>query len=585
MLKLFKKLKPYTLTIIFGIICVIIQTISELILPSRMGDIVDYGIMNKNIEYITSSGLLMLLISIAGTFFAILASYFCSKTSVRFGRDLREEVFTKIESFSLAEFEKFGAATLITRTTNDITQVQQVVYSILRLLVLTPIMFVGGIIMAINTDVELSTAILVVLPVMAVLIVYVVKKCLPLFTGMQNKVDKVNRVLREKLTGIRVIRAFNKDEYERKRFDKVNTELKDVGIKINKLVAVLLPLVVFLFNFTIVVILWFGSNRIDKGLTDVGKLTSFVQYITMIMFSLAMSAVIFIMIPRAQISATRINEILLQQVSIKDNDFVNNKPDLNQKDDTIKNKGLIEFKNVSFNFDDAEQKTLSNINFTAKPGQITAILGGTGSGKSTLINLIPRFFDVTEGNIFIDGKDIREFSLYNLRNKISIVSQKAMLFSGTVAENIRFGKPDASKEEIEEALKTAQALDFVNNLDGGTENIVSQGGSNLSGGQKQRLTIAKALVRNSEIYIFDDNFSALDYKTDAKLRIALKDKVKDAVVIIVAQRVSTVINADQIIVLNDGSIAGIGTHTELKKSCEIYREIVASQMSEEELDL
>lgn len=573
MIKLFKFLKPYAASIAVILILVFFQSLSELYLPTLMSNIVDTGIVNGDTNYILKIGGFMLLVAAGGTICTILASFLSSKVATGFSKDLRKNVFSRVESYSLQEFDKIGASSLITRTTNDITQIQQVLVMMLRMMISAPMMCIGGIIMAVSKDAKLSLVIIVVMPILAMAIGIIGKKGMPLFKMMQLKIDKLNLVLRENLTGIRVIRAFNRIDHEKKRFDKANLDLTNTAIKVNKIMAALMPIMMVVLNFTTIAVVWFGGIRIDNGSMQVGDLMAFIQYVMQIMFSLIMVSMMFILIPRASASAVRINEVLdtVSEINDGDNTKSSNK------------KGYIEFKDVTFNYPGAEKPALSNISFSAKPGETTAIIGGTGSGKSTLISLIPRFYDVSSGSILVNGIDIREMTQEDLRLKVGFVPQKAVLFSGTIADNIRYGKENASYEEVKHAAEIAQASDFISNMKDGFESVISQGGTNVSGGQKQRLSIARALVRRPEIYVFDDSFSALDFKTDAKLRAALKKETGKSTVIIVAQRVSTVMNADRIIVLDDGQIAGIGNHKELLNNCDVYREIVSSQLSEEEL--
>ncbi len=574
MIKLFKFLKPYAASIAVILILVFFQSLSELYLPTLMSNIVDTGIVNGDTNYILKIGGFMLLVAAGGTICTILASFLSSKVATGFSKDLRKNVFSRVESYSLQEFDKIGASSLITRTTNDITQIQQVLVMMLRMMISAPMMCIGGIIMAVSKDAKLSLVIIVVMPILAIAIGIIGKKGMPLFKMMQLKIDKLNLVLRENLTGIRVIRAFNRIDHEKKRFDKANLDLTNTAIKVNKIMAALMPIMMVVLNFTTIAVVWFGGIRIDNGSMQVGDLMAFIQYVMQIMFSLIMVSMMFILIPRASASAVRINEVLDTVSEINDGD--------NTKSSNSK-KGYIEFKDVTFNYPGAEKPALSNISFSAKPGETTAIIGGTGSGKSTLISLIPRFYDVSGGSILVNDIDIREMTQEDLRLKVGFVPQKAVLFSGTIADNIRYGKENASDEEVKQAAETAQASDFISNMQDGFQSVISQGGTNVSGGQKQRLSIARALVRRPEIYVFDDSFSALDFKTDAKLRAALKKETGKSTVIIVAQRVSTVMDADRIIVLDDGQIAGIGNHKELLNNCDVYREIVSSQLSEEEL--
>ncbi|KGP76998.1 multidrug ABC transporter ATP-binding protein [Desulfosporosinus sp. Tol-M] len=574
MVKLIRFLKQYTGHIAGVIILLFMQVLLDLYLPTLMADIVDIGLVNEDINYILKIGGFMLLIAAGVTLCAIVATYLSSKTAVGFGKILREKIFAKVESFSLHEFDKFGTATLITRTTNDVTQIQQVSVLILSMMIVAPLTCIGGVIMALRQDTSLAWVLVVVIPILFCIIGVTLKRGLPLFKVMQEKIDKLNLVLRENLTGIRVVRAFNRIEKERVRFDDANRDLMNNAIQINIIMAVLMPGMMLIMNLTTVALIWFGALRIEDGTMQIGSLLAFIQYATQILFSLLMLVMLFIMVPRAQVSAVRINEVLEIDLDIID-------PEKSKIADS--EKGTVEFKEVSFCYPGADQPALKNISFSAKPGELTAIIGGTGSGKSTLINLITRFYDVESGSVLVDGVDVREMSQKTLRAKIGYVPQKTVLFSGTIAENIKYGKEDATLEEIMHAAQVAQATEFVLEMEAGFEHPITQGGTNVSGGQKQRLSIARALIRKSKIYIFDDSFSALDFKTDAKLRAALKSEVADATVIIIAQSVSTVWDADRIIVLDDGQISGIGTHQELLNTCKVYREIVASQLSEEEL--
>lgn len=574
MVKLFRYIKPFTYSITAVVILVFLQTLAELSLPTLMSDIVDTGIVKGDINYILRVGGLMLIITAAGTIVSIIASFLSAKTATGFGTILRSKVFSRVESFSLQEFNHFGTATLITRTTNDINQLQTVTFMIMRMMIMAPIMCIGGIIMAVSKDKPLSLVIIAVIPVIGVVIGIIMNKAIPLFKLMQLKIDKLNLVLRENLTGIRVIRAFNQISREQKRFNYANTDLTENAIKVNKIIAALMPIMMLVMNFTIIGIIWFGSIRIDNGDMQVGALMAFIQYAMQIMISLLIFSMMFIMVPRASASAVRICEVLDTVPDIKDAPAFKT---------TQSNTGLIEFKDVTFSFPGAEKPALSNITFTARPGETTAIIGGTGSGKTALISLIPRFYEVDRGCILVDGVDIREMSQASLRAKIGFVPQKAVLFTGTIAENIRYGKGDATDNEVRQAAETAQMMEFIAGMKDQFESVIEQGGTNVSGGQKQRLAIARALVRRPEIYIFDDSFSALDFKTDARLRAALKKETAAATILIVAQRVTTVMDADRIIVLDDGEIAGMGSHKELIESCEVYRETVYSQLSEEEL--
>jgi len=574
MIKLFRFLKPFTGLVIFILIFMFGQAMAELYLPTLMSDVVNNGMMKGDTGYIWKYGGYMLLVALGSSVCAVSGSFLSSMTAVGFGRDLRNMVFTRVESYSLHEFDKIGTASLITRTTNDIMQIQTVLVMMLRFLIYSPIMCIGGIIMAMSKDKELTLILAVVLPLLFAVILTLAGIVVPLFIAMQKKLDKVNLVLRENLIGIRVIRAFNRLDREKKRFTEANRDLTDTAIKVNKIMAAMQPLMMLFMNITSVSIIWFGGLRINLGKLELGDMMAFLQYAMQIMFSIIMISVMFVMVPRAQASAVRINEVLDMQPEIND-------PKQAKKADP--KRGFVEFKNVTFSYPGAEQPALSNISFAANPGEITAIIGGTGSGKSTLINLIPRFYDVDSGSILVDGADVRELTQKDLRAKIGFVPQSAVLFTGTIADNIRYGRDDATDEEIMHAAEVAQASEFISGMKEGYNSEIAQGGTNVSGGQKQRLSIARALVRKAEIYIFDESFSALDYKTDARLRAALKKETKDSTVIIVTQRVSTVMDADKIIVLDEGKIVGIGNHKTLLNTCEVYREIVYSQLSEEEI--
>jgi ATP-binding cassette subfamily B protein len=574
MLKLFRFLQNFRGAIVLVLVLVFLQSLSELYLPTLMSDIVDKGITKGDISYIWKIGGFMLLVSAAGAVFSVMSSYYSSTVAAAFGKLVRGKVFAHVENFSLHAFDQFGTASLITRTTNDITQVQQVLVMIMRMMIMAPMMCIGGIIMAVSKDAKLSLVLVVALPLLAGAIFGIASKGIPLFKVMQTKLDKLNLVLREALIGIRVIRAFNRIDHEKSRFHEANRDLTDTAIKVNKIMAAMMPTMIVVLNFSSIAIIWFGGIRIADGNMQVGDLMAFLQYAMQIMFSLIMLSMMFVMLPRASASAVRINEVLNMPADIKDS--VNGTL-------TEGKHGVVEFQNVTFNYPGAEKPALSDISFTAKPGKVTAIIGGTGSGKSTLISLIPRFYDTSSGRILIDGTNITEMTQESLRAQIGLVPQKTELFTGTIAENIRYGKENATDEEVKLAAEIAQAAEFIADIEEGLDYKIAQGGMNLSGGQKQRLSIARALVRKPLIYVFDDSFSALDFRTDAKLRSALQQVRTESTLIIVAQRVSTVIDADQIIVLDEGQIAGIGNHPELMETCEVYREIVFSQLSEEEI--
>ena len=574
MLKLFRFLKPYTLPVIVTVILVFLQSMAELYLPTLMSDVVNKGITNGNINYIMNTGAFMLLVALGDTLCASLAVFLSSQVAMGFGRIIRAELFAHVTKFSLHEFDKFSTPSLVNRSTNDVTQIQTLTMIGMRLMIMAPLMCIGGIIMAISKDKDLAWVIVVAVPIMTVAIVVIAQKAFPLFQTIQTKLDKINLVLREGLIGIRVIRAFNRNKNQQKRFHAANLDLTETTITVNRLMAFLMPIMMLMTNLTTLGVIWFGSIRVDAGTTNVGNMMAFLQYAMQIMFAVLMATMMFILLPRAQASATRINEVLAVVSEITDVK--------NPKTPGLQ-KGYLQFNNVSFSYHGAEEPAVKNISFSARPGEVTAIIGSTGSGKSTLINLIPRFYDVGSGSITIDGLDVREMSQETLRSKIGLVPQKAILFTGTIAENIRYGKEDATDEEVGHAAEIAQATEFIAEMKDGFDSIIAEGGTNVSGGQKQRLSIARALVGKPEIYVFDDSFSALDFKTDARLRAALKKETAEATVIIVGQRVATIMDSDRIIVLDEGKIAGMGTHKELYQTCEVYQEIVHSQLSAEEI--
>lgn len=576
MIKLLRFLKPYSFILVLILALAAGQAMANLYLPTLMADIVDTGILRNDTAYIWRTGGFMLLIAIGGTVCAIIGMFFSSRVATGFGKIVRGKIFNHVERFSLREFDTLSTASLITRTTNDTTQVQQVLIIVLNMMITAPITMVGGIILALSQDVGLSWVLVATIPVLFFAIIFLMIKAIPLFRAMQVKLDKLNLILDEGLTGVRVVRAFDRVRHEEERFDEANLDLTNVAIKVNRLVASMMPVMMLVLNVSSVAIIWFGSIRINENDLQVGAMIAFLQYAMQILFALLMLSMMFVMLPRAAASATRINEVLAMERGIDDAEQVK---------EANAQRGYVEFQEVTFNYPGAEESALSNISFRAQPGKITAIIGGTGSGKSTLISLVPRFYDVNPdgGRILVDGVDVREMSQEHLREKIGLVPQKAVLFSGTIAENIRFGREDATDEEVQHAADVAQASEFISEMSDGFASFIAQGGTNVSGGQKQRLSIARALVRQPEIYLFDDSFSALDFKTDAKLRMALKREISSATVLIVAQRVSTVMDADQIIVLDEGRIAGIGTHQELMRTCEVYSEIVSSQLSAAEI--
>ncbi|MBU7591125.1 ABC transporter ATP-binding protein [Metabacillus halosaccharovorans] len=572
MLNIFKYLKPYKWLVLVVICLTLTSTLFELYIPTLMANIIDIGIVNSDIPYILKTGIGMLILSLLAIVVTMTSVYFSNRVATAFGRDIRRYLFIKVESFSVESLEKFGTASLITRTTNDIKQVQDVLGMILGMATRAPLMLIGGIILAVSRDSKLSLIFFVSLPLLVLLIGVIMKIAGPLFTTLQKRTDQLNLIIRESLIGTKVTRAFNQVSFEKKRFNIANENFCDTGIKVNQTMALQIPIMQLIMNFTSVAIVWFGALRIDQGMTQVGNMMAFLQYALMIFMALVLLSIALISIPRAQASAKRISEVLQVDDTIKDP---------KDKSDKECQKGLLQFENVTYRYQGAEKAAIENISFTVNPGQTTAIIGSTGSGKSTIIQLIPRFFDPDEGRILVGGIDIRDMAQEKLREKIGYVPQKASLISGTIEENMRIGKKDATEEEIEEALTISQAIDFVKEKDNGIYTQINHSGSNLSGGQRQRLAIARALVRMPEVYLFDDSFSALDYKTDAKLRRTLKESL-DATMVIVGQRVSSVKDADQIIVLDEGKVVGIGTHDYLEKTNSVYQEIIESQNTEGE---
>lgn len=573
MLRLFRYLRPYSALIILTLGLVFASSMAELSLPALMSRIVDDGIAKGDLATIWRVGGTMLAIALAGIAANLLGSFLASRTSMAFGRDLRSRVFSRVSSFSLRELDRFGTSSLITRTTNDINQVQTVTFMMQRMMAHAPMMAIGGIVMALSTEPKLAWILLVVIPILTVAVVILAIKGMPLFKAIQGKLDGLNRVMRENLSGIRVVRAFDRVEHERSRFDAANRDLTATTLKVNNMMAFLFPFVMLMMNLTTIGIVWFGGHAIGAGDVRIGSLMAFIQYSMQIMFSVIMLSVIFIMVPRAQASAVRINEVLDVIPEIQD-------PAAPRTPET--RTGRVEFRNVSFGYDGAAEPALSDISFVAEPGTTTAIIGGTGSGKSTIINLVARFYDVDSGAVLVDGVDVRDMSQDTLRSGLGLATQRPVLFSGSIADNLRFGREEASDADLALAAETAQASDFIAEKDGGMDAPISQGGVNVSGGQKQRLAIGRALAKKPNIYLFDDSFSALDFKTDARLRTALRRETRDATVIMVAQRVGTIRDADQIIVLDQGRIVGRGTHAELLSGSDVYKEIVASQMSVEE---
>ncbi len=574
MKEMLKYYKPYIPIILLIIAALFGQAMCELALPGYMSDIINFGIIKSDMSYIYKTGAIMLLVALAVVICTGLAGLFSARVAAKSSRDIRSALFRRVTAFSAAELERFSTASLITRSTNDVQMVQQSTVMILRLACFAPIMGIGAVIKALRTSVPLSWTI--ALAVLAILLIMALAFFLvmPKFKVLQSKLDRINLIMGERLSGLLVVRAFTMEPYEEDRFDEANLELKKINIFVNRAMSFLMPALMLVMNLSSILIVWVGSKLIDAQNLLVGDMLAFMQYAMQIIISFLFITMMFIMIPRAVVSGQRIGAVLKVEPSIND------APNCVEADSPA---GKIEFRDVSFAYPDAEEKTLSHISFTANPGETTAIIGGTGSGKSSLISLIPRFYDVTEGEILLDGTDIRRISQKSLRQAIGYVPQKGMLFSGTIASNLRYAKEDASSEEMREAAEIAQAMDFIREKPEGFEEPVAQGGTTVSGGQKQRLSIARALLKNPKIYLFDDSFSALDFKTDAALRKALKEKVGNSTFIIVAQRINTIMDADKIIVLDEGQIAGIGTHSQLLKECGVYREIASSQLSEEEL--
>lgn len=564
-----KYFKPYIPYILAAVVLLFAEAMLELALPGYMADIIDDGIIAGDMKQIYKIGILMIGISAAIVLCATGVSLFASKTAARSARDIRKAVFRKVMHFANEEMEDFSTASLITRSTNDIQQIQMAAVMTLRLGMFAPVMGIGAIIKALRTSVSLAWTIGIAFGAIVILMAFMFIITLPKFKVVQEKVDKLNLVMNERLRGILVIRAFNTQKYEEDRFDHANNDLTKLNLFVNRAMSVMMPVMMLIMNLTSILIVWAGAHYIDAGNLEIGSMLAFIQYAMQIIISFLFIAMMFIFLPRAAVSMGRVGEILKKEISITDKE---NTQEIRDKC------GVVEFKNVSFRYADAEDAVLSDISFTARPGETTAFIGSTGSGKTTLVNLIPRFFDVTEGSITIDGVDIRDMKQHELREMIGYVPQKGMLFSGDIKSNIAYGAEDKSFENIKRAAEVAQAEDFIMEKEEGFNAPVAQGGTNVSGGQKQRLSIARALAKKAPIYIFDDSFSALDFKTDAALRKELKKSAGESTLLIVAQRISTIADADQIIVLNEGRIAGKGTHKELMQTCEIYREIASSQL-------
>jgi ATP-binding cassette subfamily B protein len=570
---LFRRYLPrYRWPILLVVILLLVQAIANLFLPELNAEIINNGVATGDIDTIVWTGALMLVITLALAIAAVVGVYFGAQTAMGFGRDVRGALFRQVQTFSQMEVNHFGAASLITRNTNDVQQVQMVVLMALNVMISAPIMIIGGILMALRQDIPLSGLLVVILPIMAALIGLVMSRAVPLFQAMQRKLDRINLVMRETLAGMRVIRAFVRTRHEEERFDEANVDLMDTALSVNRLFAVTLPSLMLIMNLASVAVLWVGAYRVDSGEMPIGNLVAFLQYIMLVLFSVMTAVIMFVMVPRAAVSGGRIREVLDTEPTIADP----------ATPLTAARGGRIEFRDVEFRYPGAEEPVLSSISFEAAPGRTTAIVGSTGSGKTTLINLIPRLYDVTAGAVLIDGVDVRDLDRADLWRRVAMVPQRAFLFGGTVASNLRFGDDQATDEDLWRALDIAQGSEFVEAMPEGLGTPIAQGGTNVSGGQRQRLAIARALVHRPDVYVFDDSFSALDYRTDARLRAALDRELGSATVIIVAQRVGTILRADRIVVLEDGGIAGMGTHEELMRTCETYREIVLSQVTAEE---
>ncbi|HEX7004998.1 MAG TPA: ABC transporter ATP-binding protein [Trueperaceae bacterium] len=562
-----KYAQPYTRLIWLIVGLQLVATLGALLLPSINADIIDKGVVQGDTAYILRQGGWMLVVSLVQIVCTIVAVFFGARTAMAVGRDIRSAVFSRVSDFSSREVAGFGPPSLITRNTNDVQQVQMLLLMVFTMLVRAPIMMIGGIAMAIREDAGLSWLVAVAVPILAGAIAFIAVRMVPGFRAMQKRIDRINEVMREQISGIRVIRAFVREPHEEARFEKANEELTDVALYVGRWMAAMFPVVMLVLNASTVAVLWFGGLRIASGAMQIGSLTAYISYLILILMSVMMSTMLFMVLPRASVSAERIGEVLETEPSVVP-------PPAGRAG---RGKGLLQFEHVSFSYPGASKPVLANVSFEASPGETVAIIGSTGAGKTTLLNLIPRLMDVTRGRVLVDGQDVREYDPEALWSLVGLVPQKAYLFSGTVASNLRYGKPDASEEEMWTALEIAQAKEFVAAMPEGLESPIAQGGTNVSGGQRQRLAIARALVRKPAIYLFDDSFSALDVATDARLRRALAPETRDATVLIVAQRVATIVNAQRILVLEDGAIVGSGTHEELLRTNEVYREIAESQ--------
>ena len=573
MFKLFKFLKPYWWQVIILVLTTAIQVWTTLQLPALMADIINNGIIPGNTEHIWQNGLWMILLAIISAITSFVSSYYSARIGANYSRDIRAAIFAKIINFNMADLKDFTTASLLTRTTNDVNQVQMVTMMMLSMMLRSPLFCIIAIVMAIQTAPDMSWIILVGIAAILGTTITIISIVMPKFKLFQTLVDKITLITRENLTGLRVIRAFNNQKVEKKKFNKTNQELTSLLIFIDKIMELQNPMINIIFNGTTLLCSWIGISLLTKDFSYLGNMTAFAQYVSHVILSFLMMSILFVMLPRANVSAQRINEVLSKK------DKIHWKAKTNGQPERIPS---VEFKNVDFSYPEASEKVLNNISFKAEAGKTTAFIGSTGSGKSTLINLVPRFYEATNGEILINNLSIKEYDKNTLIDKIGLVPQRGVLFAGTIKSNIKFGAPNASDAQIKKAAEIAQAQNFINKLPEKYNSHIAQGGTNVSGGQKQRLSIARAICKNPDIYIFDDSFSALDMKTDARLRAALKDVTKESVVLIVAQRVSTIKDADQIIVLNNGKIAGKGDHTELLNNCKIYQEIVKSQLSDSE---
>jgi len=584
MLTLFRLVRPLRNQVAVVMVLSLAQSLANLYLPRLMADIVDFGIVPGDTDTILAIGGLMLLVAGLGTLCAIAGSYAAARVATGFGRIVRGRIFDRVAHLSLHQFDQFSTASLITRTTNDTTQVQQVLLMLLTMAISAPMMAIGGVTLSLSQDARLAGVLVAVIPVLGVVFFLIMWKALPLFQQMQSQIDRLNLVLDEGLSGVRVIRAFDRDASQSARFAAANADVTGTAIRVNRLIALLMPALFVMMNLTSILILWYGAARIEAGEMHVGAMMASLQYAIQILFAVFMVTAVFVMLPRAAASADRINAVLQVEPDVVDRATAANvvsgfSTAVASAKAVSRTTGQVEFQNVTFQYPGAEEPALCEVSFTALAGDVTAIIGGTGSGKSTLAGLIPRFYDIAEGRVLVDGVDVRDVPQADLRSRIGYVPQKAVLFSGTVASNIRFGHGTATDEDVRHAATVAQAAEFIDHMPQGYDSPVAQGGTNLSGGQKQRLAIARALVRRAGIYVFDDSFSALDFATDARLRAALKSDLADATVFIVSQRIGTVMDADRIVVLDDGKVAGIGTHAELLESCEVYRQIAESQAS------